>query len=73
MTNSKSTHSRTLREHTARQWEKDKLAAGYKRVMIMIPPDVAAKLEKLAVEYETKTNAIIAAIRALAAKSGDRL
>lgn len=69
MTNSRTPHSRALRERTARQWEKDKLAEGYKRVMIMIPPDVAALLDKLASEYESKTAAIIAAIRALAAKS----
>lgn len=72
MTNSKSPHSRALRQSTSRQWEKDKLAEGYKRVMIMLPPDVAAMLDKLAAKYESKTAAIIAAIRALAAKSGEK-
>lgn len=72
MTNSQTPHSRALREQTARQWEKDKLAAGYKRVMIMLPPDVAALLDQLAVEYTTKTDAIVAAIRTLAAKSGEK-
>ena len=72
MTNSKSPHSRAIRQSTARQWERDKLAEGYKRAQILLPPDVAALLDRLAVEYTTKTDAIVAAIRTLAAKSGEK-
>jgi uncharacterized caspase-like protein len=68
MTNSQTPHSRALRERTARAWEREKLAEGFKRVQILLPPDTAAMLDRLAVEHKTKTDAIIAAIRALAAK-----
>lgn len=37
-----------MRQATARQWEREKLAAGYRRVAVLLSPEAAAALDRLA-------------------------
>lgn len=58
MPNSNSEHSRTLRERTARAWERERKAAGYKRVVVLLSPEAVAALDRLAEIHGNRTAAL---------------
>lgn len=58
MPNSNSEHSRSLRQATTRQWERDKIAAGYQRVAVLLSPEAVAALDRLAKIHGSRTAAL---------------
>ena len=48
MPNANTPHSRALRARTAREWEAERKARGYKRVCVLLNPQAAGRLEALA-------------------------
>lgn len=62
MPNSNSPHSRRLRADNARRWESAQKAAGHVKLAVLLPPESAAQLARLAKVHGTKTAAIIAAL-----------
>lgn len=65
MPNSNTPHSRRCRAENAARWEAEKKAGGAKRVTVLLPPDDAARLDRLSVVHGTKTAAVVAALEML--------
>lgn len=64
MTNSQTPRSRAARARTATAANAAKLAAGWRRLNTLIPPDTATALDRLVTIHGSKRSAIAAAIAA---------
>lgn len=64
-TNATTPHSRALRAATATAWTQGKQAEGWRRITVMIPPDIAEMLDRQVAREGSLKAAIAAAIRAL--------
>ena len=65
MSNSQTPHSRKCRMDAANRAVKRQVAAGAYRLSVLLPPETAAKLDKLVRRYGSRRQAVIAALESL--------